>query len=140
MLLIKVLSPTEVSVLWQEQLASRMAILDESRKETHMETLTQDHKRTLTTKAVDDAGQERLTDASPYTWEATPSDVVTLTPTADGRACDVLGVKAGTAIVKVTADADPEAPVVPIFGSVDIQVMAVLATKIEITVGPEGPA
>ena len=103
-----------------------------------METIAVGNKRTITAKAVDDAGNQRPTDAAPYTWTANRTGLVSLTPSSDGRQCDVTGLAPGTTKVTAHADADPGPAVTDIMGEIDLTI-TVLATKLELTAGPEVP-
>lgn len=73
----------------------------------------------------------------PPTWLTDNTDVLALTPAADGMSCKVTAVGiAGTAKVQVTADADLGAGVETLAGIDDVEVTAAPAKTIKMTPGP----
>lgn len=84
---------------------------------------------------VDRKGKPVGTDGPP-TWLASNTDVVALTPSADGLSCTVVAVGIpGTATVQVTADADLGSGVVNLVGTIDFEITPTQGTAIQITAG-----
>jgi hypothetical protein len=72
----------------------------------------------------------------PPTWLADNTDVVALTPSADGMSCDVVAVGIpGTAKVQVSADADLGSGTELLVGTLDVEVTAAPAKTITLTPG-----
>lgn len=99
-------------------------------------TMTANQKFTITILPVDAKGNKAKIDGVP-TWLTDDSNVLTLTPAADGLSCDVIAVGiAGTATVQVEADADLGPGITLIRGTLDVECTALPATNIVLTPGP----
>jgi hypothetical protein len=86
-------------------------------------------------KVVDRKGNPAPVDGVPA-WLTDNSELLALTPTADGMRCLVSAVgPLGTGTVSVTADADMGAGVVPIVGALEFEVTGGTAVAIEIVPG-----
>lgn len=97
-------------------------------------TLTATQQVDITFKATDKKGNPAP--VQDPTWATDNSDLLTLTPSADGMSVTVAAVGVlGTGKVQLTADADLGAGVVPIIGTIDIEVTAGNATVIVLTPG-----
>lgn len=93
-------------------------------------------KTTLSIQPVNAKGQPAPVDGVP-TWLTDNTDVLALTPSADGLSCEVVSVGiAGTATVQVTADADLGSGTTSLVGTLDVNVALAPATSIVITPGP----
>lgn len=85
---------------------------------------------------LDGKGRPAPVDGPP-TWLADNTDVVALTPSADGMSCDVVAVGIpGTAKVQVSADADLGSGTELLVGTLDVEVTAAPAKTITLTPGP----
>ena len=81
-------------------------------------------------------GKPAQLDGAPA-WATDNSDVIALTPAADGLSCVVAAAGVvGTATVQVTADADLSDGVRPIIGTIEVNITAGEAQTIEIVPGP----
>lgn len=97
--------------------------------------LTDSQQATLSIQPVDKKGNPALVDGVPA-WLSSNSEVVTVTPSADGLSAVAVAVgPLGTATVSVTADADLGAGVTEIAGSLDITITAGAATTVSISAG-----
>lgn len=85
---------------------------------------------------TDKRGNPALVDGVPE-WLTDNSDLVTITPSGDGKTCTVAanGVL-GTGRVQVNLDADLGAGVVPLIGTLDVEVTPGTATVVTLTPGP----
>lgn len=98
-------------------------------------TLADSQQVEITIKVVDKKGQPAQTDGPPA-WLTDNSEVLSLTPSADGLSCTVAAVgPLGTATVSVTADADLGAGKIDLAGSLEIEVTAGQATALTLTPG-----
>jgi hypothetical protein len=97
----------------------------------------QDHQQCRPAiRPVTRRGQPAPIDGVPV-WAVSDPTIVELTPEADGMRCLVRPVgPAGDAQVRVEADADMGAGVIPIIGLLDVKVLAGLATIIDVLPGP----
>src|SRR5262245_32037582 len=101
-----------------------------------MLTLTSTQKADLSVTFLDAKGNPAQVDGVP-TWMTDNTDVLALTPAADGMSCEVAAVgPIGNATAQVAADADLGAGVVAIFGTIDVQVTAGQASRVEIAASP----
>lgn len=118
--------------------AVRLRILDELQQEiTTMVTISADKKRTFSVQPVDSKGRPAAIEGIPV-WDLAAPGGVTLFPTPDGLACDVVWIEAKQGIVlTVKADADLGAGVREITGSVDIETLGAEAVGFAISTGPE---
>lgn len=97
--------------------------------------LTDSQQCKLAIKPTDKAGNVAPIDGAPD-WRSSNSEVVTVTPSADGLSADVVTTGAlGTATVSVSADADLGEGTKQISGSIDIEVGAGEAVTVEVTAG-----
>ena len=101
-----------------------------------MLTLTSTQKARLSVQFLDSRGNPAAVDGVPA-WMTDNSDVLALTPSADGMSCEVaaLGV-IGQATAQVNADADLGSGIVNIFGTLLVEVTAGQASSVTITPGP----
>jgi hypothetical protein len=98
-------------------------------------TMTDTQQVTLSIQPVDGKGNLAPVDGVP-TWLSSNTEVVTVTPAADGMSAIAAAVgPLGTATVSVKADADLGAGVSPITSSVDITVTGGTASTLKITEG-----
>lgn len=120
--------------------AVRIAILDEQKKEIHMDTISKGNKRVLTARAVTDNGSPAKFKAGDVpVWTVSPEGGVLLAPSSDGLTCDVGWAAAGSQTITCTGKNAAGADIV---GTVDIVTLPEvptepLATRIQIDVGPE---
>ncbi len=85
---------------------------------------------------LDGKGRPAPVDGPP-TWLTDNTDVLALTPSADGMTCDVVAVGIpGTAKVQVTADADLGTGTESLIGTADVEVTAAPGKTIVMTPGP----
>jgi hypothetical protein len=88
---------------------------------------------TVSVKYTDSKGKAAKVDGTP-TWATDNSDILTLTPAADGLSCLVVsGIVPGSAKVLNSADADLGAGVALITGTLDVSVSARPATNVTLT-------
>jgi len=100
-----------------------------------MATMTATQQMTCTIQILDKKGNPAEVDGVP-TWLTDNTDVLSLTPAADGMSCLVAAVGAlGSAGVTVTADADLGAGVEPLIGTLDFDITGGKASVIAITPG-----
>lgn len=100
------------------------------------QSITDSQQVTLGVKFLDKKGQPAKVDGVPV-WLTDNSEVLALTPAADGLSCLVKAVgPLGTAKVSMTADADLGAGVIDLVGVEDVTVTAGQATVVSITAGP----
>jgi hypothetical protein len=86
-------------------------------------------------KVVDNKGNPARVDGAPE-WSADNSELLSLTPSADGMSCMVSAVgPLGSGMVSVEADADLGAGITPLFGVLEFQITGGTATTIEIVPG-----
>lgn len=121
--------------------AKRIAIFNnQTNQEIEMDIIHLGNERVYAAEGRD--AQNNPADLFPGdvpTWNVSPSGVVTLFPTSDGMSCEIPSAAAGTCTVQCTGK-DVKGGVVT--GSIDITVPAAeppLATRIELTAGPEIP-
>ena len=89
----------------------------------------------LTIKALDKKNNPAPIDG-PGEWSTDNTDVLALTPAADGLSCTVVAVgPLGVGKVTVKADADMGAGVVPIVGTIDVTITAGQATTVVVDAG-----
>lgn len=95
-------------------------------------SLTDSQQTTLSVKFVDKKGNPAAVDGVPE-WSTDNTDVLSLTPAADGMAClaSSLG-PLGVANVTLKADADLGAGSTPIIGTLEIDVTGGTATTVSI--------
>lgn len=89
----------------------------------------------VTVEFRDKKGNPAKVDGAPV-WATDNTDVLALTPAADGLSCNVVAVGViGIGTVQVTADADLGAGVVPVIGTLEISVTAGAAAVVTLTPG-----
>lgn len=121
--------------------AKRIAILNnQTNQEIKMDTIHLGSERVYTAEGRDAQNNPApLLAGDVPVWTVSPTGVVSLFPTSDGLSCEIPSVAAGTCTVTITGK-DVKGGVVT--GSVDITVPGAepaLATRIELTAGPEIP-
>jgi len=120
--------------------AKRIAILNEHHKEITMDTIHLGSERVYTAEGRDAQNVPRdLLAGDVPIWTVSPDGVVTLLPTSDGLSCEVIAVGAGNCTITCTGK-NTKGDV--ILGTADINVPAAetpVATRIELTAGPEIP-
>ena len=95
-------------------------------------SLTDSQQTTLSVKFVDKKGNPANVDGVPE-WSTDNTDVLALTPAADGLSCVAASVgPLGVAKVTLKADADLGAGTEPIFGTLEIDVTAGNAATVTI--------
>jgi hypothetical protein len=99
-------------------------------------TMSVTQEAMVTVKAIKDRrGNPARIDGVP-SWATDNTDVLALTPAADGLSCKVSAVgMMGMAKVQVTVDADLGTGVVPVIGTLDCECTAGPATVIELEAG-----
>lgn len=104
-----------------------------------MFTLTDVQKATATITVLDAKGNPAPLDGAP-SWSSSDPSVVAVEPSTDGLSVVIKAVgPLGTAQVRVDADADLGASVVPLQGVLDVEVVASQAVSIVINPGPAEP-
>ena len=89
----------------------------------------------LTIAPKDKKGKPAALDGVPV-WATDNTDVLALTPSADGLTCTIVAVgMVGTANVQVTGDADLGSGVAPLIGTLAVTVTPGQAVTIDITPG-----
>lgn len=121
--------------------AKRIAILNnQTGQEIKMDIITLGKERVYTAEGRDAQNNPApLLAGDVPVWSASPTGIVTLFPTSDGMSCEVVAAAAGACTLTVTGK-DVKAGSVS--GSADISVPGAeppLATRIELTAGPEIP-
>ena len=97
--------------------------------------LTVDQKVVLTIRPVDRGGNPAPLDGVPV-WSTTDTDLLTLTPAADGLSCAVITTgKLGAGQVNVVGDARIGDEVKNISGALDVNVQAGEAVNLTIEAG-----
>lgn len=97
-------------------------------------TATQQFDVSFTVK--DKKGNPAAIDGIPQ-WLTDNSDLLTITPSADGMTCTVVAVGVlGTGTVQVSLDADLGAGVTSIIGTLDVEVTAGTASVVTLNPGP----
>lgn len=97
--------------------------------------LTSSQQCDLSFKPLDKKGNPAKVDGVPV-WQTDNTEVLALTPAADGLSCSVAAVgPLGTARVSVVADADLGEGVIDIVGVLDCEVTAGQAVTIKIEAG-----
>src|SRR5262245_38589692 len=100
-----------------------------------MLTLTSNQKALLSVTFLDSKGNPAPVDSTPV-WMTDNTDLLALTPAADGLSCTVAAVgPLGSATAQVNADADLGAGVVNIFGTLLVEVTAGQAATVAIAAG-----
>ncbi len=127
-----------------EKKAKRIAILNnQTHQEIIMDTIHLGTERVYTLE-----GRDAQNNPAPLlagdipAWTVAPTGIVTLAPTADGTACEVIASATGTGGDCTVTATGKNAKGGAITGSVDINVPAAeapLATRLELTAGPEIP-
>jgi hypothetical protein len=98
--------------------------------------LTTTQQMTVSVRFTDAHGNLAQVDGTPD-WRTDADSVISLQPAPDGISCTASARGAlGVAKITCSADADLGAGVVPLLGTLDIEVVAGLATVIELTAGP----
>ncbi len=98
-------------------------------------TMTVSKQAVASVKFLDKKGNPAPVDGPP-TWTTDNSDVLALTPAADGLSCLIVAVgQIGTGNVQVSADADLGAGVTPIIGTLACTITGGTATTVTIDVG-----
>jgi hypothetical protein len=98
-------------------------------------TLTATQFSKLSIAPKDRKGNPAKLDGVPE-WATDNSEILTITPSADGLSCDVTAVgMIGTANVQVTGDADVGSGVTPIIGTLEVEVIAGNAITVDIDPG-----
>ncbi len=98
-------------------------------------TFTTIQQLPVSIQPVNDKGKPAPVDGAPV-WLTDNTDVVALTPSADGLSCVIVAVGIpGTATVQVTADADLGTGVTNLIGTIEVEVVAAPATSIVVTPG-----
>ncbi len=98
-------------------------------------TMTDSQQTTMSVKFVDKKGQPAKVDGAPE-WSTDNTDVLALTPAADGLSCLVAAAgPLGDGTITLKADADLGAGVVPLIGTVDVSVTGGQATVVTIDPG-----
>lgn len=103
-----------------------------------MYVLPDDQQVGVTVAFVDKKGNPAAVDGIP-TWASSDAAVVALTATADGMGANLVAGATGTCQISVTGDADLGAGVVPVIGTLDVQVVAGTAVSAVITPGTPQP-
>jgi hypothetical protein len=99
--------------------------------------LHDDKQKVLTIKPKDARGNDAPIDGAPV-WSTSNSELVTLTPSADGLSCTVTPVgPLGTCTISVTGDADLGPGVKAFTGSRDVMITGDGAVTFEIEEGAE---
>jgi len=102
-------------------------------------TMTDSQQVDVTIAPKDKRGNPAALDGVPE-WSTDNSDVLALSPSADGMTCTISAVGPLTApgspaLVTVKGDADVGAGVVPIIGTLEVEITGGAATTIAITPG-----
>lgn len=97
--------------------------------------MTSSQKATCTVAFKDKKGHPAPVDGSPI-WGVDNSELVSIVPSEDGLSCEVSAVgPLGTALVSVQADADMGEGIVPVAGTLEVELVSGAATVVEITAG-----
>jgi hypothetical protein len=99
--------------------AIRFAVF--SQEEIRMLSLSTVQKVLISIKPVDKKGNPAKVDGIPV-WDVSVKGIVALFPAPDGMECDVIGVSPGGVQVNVQADANLDAGIKTITGTLDVQV------------------
>ncbi len=121
--------------------AKRIAIINnQTHQEIKMDTIHLGSERVYTAEGRDAQNNfAELLEGDVPVWTVSPTGVVTLFPTSDGMSCETVSVAAGDCTLTCTGKDVKGGSVT---GSADINVPAAeppLATRIELTAGPEIP-
>lgn len=99
-------------------------------------TLTTIQQFSVSIAPVNAKGKPAKVDGPPV-WLTDNTDVLALTPSADGLSCDVVAIGIpGAATIQVSADADLGAGSVLLTGTLEVEVTSAPATNIVLTPGP----
>lgn len=97
--------------------------------------ITDSQQFDVTPQFVDKKGNPAKVDGVPE-WSTDNTELLALTPAADGMSCTVAAVgPLGAAKVSLKADADLGAGIVDIFGVLDVEVTGGQATSVVLTPG-----
>lgn len=103
-----------------------------------MYILPDDQQVAVTVAFVDKKGNPAAVDGIP-TWASSDETIVALTANADGMGANLVAGATGSCQISVTGDADLGVGVVPVVGTLDVQVVAGAAVTAIITPGTPQP-
>lgn len=104
-----------------------------------MFTLTDLQKATAVITVLDAKGNPAPLDGAPQ-WSSSDPSIVAVVPSPDGLSAVIQAAgPTGTAQVRVDADADLGASIVPLQGVLDVEVVASQAVSIAVNPGPAEP-